>query len=139
MKMETAKLVKHAYELAAAFDIDLVLMEDLPPDTAVAMFHPDGKQRGVMAKVITDETSYAVVLHEMGHHLAPCGFLRKGMKEPAPGCHPRERHRWINLKLMEEEAAWAWARHYALEWTTAMQMVELQAYGTYTQVKASTR
>lgn len=141
MKVDTACLVKHAYDLAAAFGIDLLLFVEQPPDLAAAVHHPDGIRKGVIAKTITDETSYAVVLHEMGHLLSPLGYLRGplGVKEPSKFDHPRDRHRWMNLRLEEEQAAWEWARHYSLVWTLPMQMVEQQAYATYIQAKERTR
>jgi hypothetical protein len=142
MKMFTVDdMRQHVQDLANAFGIDLLLSDDTPPDVGAAIQHPDGKHRAVLAKTVTDETSYAVVLHELGHHLSPLGTVRHELreKEPAPGCHPRERHRWINLKLMEEQAAWDWAQHYALCWTTAMEMVKMQTYGTYEESKRRTR
>lgn len=138
MKMETVKLAQHVQDLAKAFGIRLVFDSNLAPDEAMASHHHDGVDV-VIARPVTDETSYAVVLHEMGHHLQPMGHLRTEKDIPKPGCHPRDRHRWANLKLEEEQAAWIWARHYALEWTIPMAMVERFAYETYSVAKARTR
>ena len=61
------QLRTHAYELAGAFHIVLDLSDNCPPDMAIA-----GNLRGflspikmVRAREVTDETSYAVVMHEM--------------------------------------------------------------------------
>lgn len=125
----------HAYALAKAFNVLLALDETLKPHEAWAghVIHDGKEYKAVAAPPIKDETSYIVVLHEMGHHLAPCGFVRSDMKRkpPAPGCHPRERHEWVGLMLVEEDAAWEWAQHYALEWTVAMEQVKMMCYGTY--------
>jgi hypothetical protein len=137
---QAAKLAKHAQDLATAFNVTLVLRDDYPPEVAAAGTCGDG-QRMVHAKTITDETSYAVVLHELGHCVSAFGSLRQNLleKPPAVGCHPRDRHRWMNLMLEEERAAWEWARHYALFWSAAMQQVESYAYDTYLEGKRRTR
>jgi len=135
---ETEKLQRHAFELAAAFSIRLLLMEELPPEEAGAIVHPDGKRRGVVARLITDETSYVVVLHEMGHHLSPWGMLRGPLRvmPPTEASSATDRLRWIRLMVEEEMAAWDWAKHYALYWTAAMQQVHDYAYGTYLKEEA---
>jgi hypothetical protein len=38
---------------------------------------------------------------------------------------------WWNLTLTEEESAWTWAQHYALEWSAPMQSVMDWALGSY--------
>lgn len=150
--METEKLIRHATELAKAFDVELHLFNILHPLVAEKLFlldipgpiswPPDlacAAGRRVVSKEITDETSYIVVLHEMGHIIAPCGRLRVAKEAPNGLSHPRERHRWMNLRLTEEEAAWGWARYYALVWTVAMEQVEQSCYATYVRRKEQTR
>jgi hypothetical protein len=88
----------------------------------------------VIAREVTDETSYVVVLHELGHHLSPFGKLRTALKvaEPGPSSPIRERHRYIKLMLEEEMAAWEWARYNALFWSAGMEQVFQYALNTYT-------
>ena len=122
----------------------LLLNQGLRPDEAAAVWipHPSlGRVSAVVAPPITDETSYAVVLHEMGHHLSALGNVRNvsAVPTPVPGCHPRERHRWAALKLVEEDAAWEWAQHYALVWTVAMEQTRILCYGTYEEGRRRTR
>jgi hypothetical protein len=143
MDFNLVRAVKHVYDLADAFNVHLTLVDDVKRDYALATNEcPCGCRRAaVFAHVIDDETGYAVVLHELGHTTHPWGCLRLilGAKPPQPGAHPRERHRWMDLKLEEERAAWEWARHYALCWTTAMAQVEQLCYGSYEQAKQRTR
>lgn len=118
--MDARQLCTHALELAGAFNVVLIFVPDCERHLACATLAYG--RRVVAARGIDDETSYAVVLHELGHVLSPWGLLRtiktKGNK---------------NLMLEEERAAWDWARHYALEWTAAMASVERWAMGTYDQ------
>ncbi len=106
----------HCHDLAKAFDVRLIEDSKLSPDKARA----DVAHRTVFSAPIADETIYAVVLHELGHVLAPAGALRTESTRLSSG-----------LMLHEEETAWAWAQHYALEWTEAMQALRDWALGTY--------
>jgi len=117
---DLAALVRHAYELAAAFDVDLVETSDARPEDACAI----PAIRTVVSSPIIDQTIYAIVLHELGHLLSPLGSLRQHET-------PTTAARLHNLLLAEETAAWEWAEHYALEWTPAMQAVREWAYQTY--------
>jgi hypothetical protein len=117
--VDLAALVRHAYELAAAFDIRLI-ETDARPEEACAI----PALRTVISSPMIDQTIYAIALHEMGHLLSPLGSLRQH-ETPASAA------RLHNLMLEEETAAWDWAAHYALEWTPAMQAVREWAYQTY--------
>ncbi len=130
--MEITKLRTHVFQLSAAFSVDLILLEEIPPEEAVALTSRSGRC-GVVAREVTDETSYVVVLHEMGHHLSPLGKLRQALKvvPPGPGSPIQERHRWIKLMLDEELAAWEWAKHNALFWSAGMEQVFQYALNTY--------
>lgn len=127
--VDTSTLVRHARELAAAFEILLIEVVGLPPEDAAA----NTTERAVVAAPIIDETTYAVVLHEIGHILAPLGSL----------AHQRQRATSIEqahrLRLEAEDAAWAWAKHYALDWTPAMDALRVWAYGTYEAAAAAAR
>jgi hypothetical protein len=130
---QVQKLALHVEDLARAFDVDLLLTPVLRRERAAAIRHPWSKRRAVLAHPVTDETSYAVVLHEMGHHCAVLGHLRADLMIKTPGRFaPREEvMRYLRVMLEEERAAWDWARHYALYWTPAMMQVESIAYDSY--------
>lgn len=61
-----------------------------------------------------------MALHELGHLAAPTGALRVTVGGDA-----------ANLQRDEEDAAWTWARHYALVWTPVMDALATWAEGTY--------
>jgi hypothetical protein len=110
------QLQQHALDLAAAFDVRVVESSQIKPHEAFAAPH----LRLVVVSPIVDDTTYAVVLHEVGHLCAPLGVLRTSSTSDA-----------LSLKQAEEDAAWTWARHYALDWTPAMDAVAAWAEGTY--------
>lgn len=114
--LTAAAMAAHAADLAVAFNVRLITSPLLRPEEAFA----EVKRRAVFATTIVDETTYAVVLHEIGHLAAPTGSL---VSKGARGS--------MNLQRVEEDAAWAWARHYALDWTPAMEAVATWAEGTY--------
>jgi hypothetical protein len=109
----------HARELARAFDVRLIESDQLKPEEALAI----PPLRVVLVRTITEEMSYAVALHEIGHLASPTGVLTG--------------ERTARLQLTQEDAAWTWARHYALEWTPAMERLAQYAEGTYQQAKPS--
>ena len=103
----------HAHDLAKAFDVLLVESRRLARAPEAAFAVP--ADRTVVVAPIRDESTYALTLHELGHIVAPFGGLHG-----SPG-----------LERDAEDAAWAWARHYALEWTPLMEQVATQARATY--------
>jgi hypothetical protein len=111
-----ATLQQHAHDLARAFKARVIESAQLQPHEAFAAPH----LRLVVAAAIVDTTTYAVVLHELGHLAAPTGALPAGT-----GGDRRA------LTRVEEDAAWTWARHYALVWTPEMEVVATWAEGTY--------
>jgi hypothetical protein len=136
--MTVVQYVEHAYALAHAFHVQLVLARDVDPGKAGADVRAKSKKqpvevKTVYAKTITDDTSYIVVLHEMGHCCAPLGALQHQLNLTAPGANSTwdDAFRYLDVQIESEEAAWTWARHYALEWTVGMEQVEQQAMGTY--------
>jgi hypothetical protein len=116
MRTDPSALQSHARELAVAFKCRLVESSQLEPHEAFA----SPRIRVVFCHPVIDETTYAVALHELGHLAAPLGVLT-GIVPGDPS----------NLCLDQEDAAWEWARHYALVWTPAMQAVRSWAEGTY--------
>ena len=147
--MTVENLRAHADELAKAFNIGVVYDKALPPDVAMALVFapPDPlshwfgmREKMVAAPPIVDETSYAVVVHELGHHLAPNGYT--AIKQPGPGRHPRETFEWAAAKLAAEEAAWDWARYYIEQvfmWTVAMEQTRQYAFNTYLKFRRTGR
>jgi antitoxin component HigA of HigAB toxin-antitoxin module len=109
------RLQRHVYELAAAFDVRVLELVEAAPETAAA----SPQLRAIRIGLIHDETTYAVALHELGHLCSPTGDLSS------------QRGDRYALSLTEEEAAWAWARHYALDWTESMEAVKTWALSTY--------
>lgn len=112
-----AALRQHVLDLARAFDVRVVETTEVPPEGAAAA----PRQRVIVVAPIHDETLYAVALHELGHILAPAGWL--------PGVEGDR----LRIKVAEEEAAWEWARHYALEWTPVMEQVAAWGFASYTE------
>jgi hypothetical protein len=113
-----AVLRDHAYALAKAFGVLLLEGSELKgaPEAAFAEL----TTRTVVVAPITDESTYAIALHELGHLEAPLGQLRG-----SPG-----------LQREAEDAAWAWAKHYALVWTPFMQHVATWARRSYDELPA---
>jgi hypothetical protein len=111
-----AALQQHARELARAFDVRLIESDALKPEEGVGLSH----LRVALVATICEETTYAVALHEIGHLAAPLGIVR-GAVDGARG----------NLLRIEEDAAWTWARHYALIWSPVMDRVARWAENTY--------
>lgn len=143
-EMTLPNMRSHVQGLADAFDIHLIIDESLKCDQAMATFlvHPKlGRVPVVSAPPIQDETGYAVIMHELGHHLSPLGFVRRDLRMPVPhaGSHPRERHAWVTMQLEEEQAAWDWAQHYALWWTVAMESVRVVCFSTYETYRKQVR
>lgn len=118
-------MLRHVLELAAAFNVEVILDPRLPPDAAGAGEHPITGRRYIMIAGVTDECTYAVALHELGHCVSPTGILRTSKE--------REQFtiRTIKLRLEEEIGAWQWAKRHALEWTPAMVNVRKMTFGTY--------
>jgi len=119
-KFAADALTRHAREVAGAFGVHLVLDGAVKPEDAVAGVTREDRRRVVIAAPIVDETTYAVVLHELGHLLHPGGSVRTAATAKSLG-----------LMQHEEEAAWSWARHHALEWTAVMETVAEWALSTY--------
>jgi len=118
-------LQRHAHELAIAFDVALHENPELAPEQAFGV----APLRAVMIAPIIDETTYAVALHEIGHLASPTGVLRHVTKDG--DVYQAVSGSSANVLCIEEDAAWQWAQHYALDWTPAMDAVKTWARGTY--------
>lgn len=117
MTLDRITLHGHAARLAEGFNIRWIASELLKPDEAFAV----SNIRVVLSRPVTDETSYATVLHEFGHLAALNGFV----DGPRTG----------TVRRVQEEAAWEWARHNALEWTPTMEQVAQMCEATYRKQK----
>lgn len=139
MMRNSAELTAHVLALGVAFQVQVVIDPDLAPHDAAAGYLSEdadlpGPQRRKSIRVapITDETTYAVALHELGHCLSPTGMIT--MSEGSTmmrRANVFSTLRDVRLKLLEEESAWQWARHYALEWTDVMTHIETMTLGSY--------
>ena len=103
----------HAHALAKAFGVELLEGSELQSAPEAAFAVP--AYRTVVIAPITDESTYAIALHELGHLVSPWGTL----------------HGSANLSREAEDAAWAWAKHYALDWTPFMEKVATWARSSY--------
>lgn len=103
----------HAHALAKAFNVTLLEGSEFTHTPEAAFAVPI--YRTVVVAPIRDESTYAIALHEIGHLVAPCGELRGN----------------ANLMRLAEDAAWEWARHYALDWTPFMEKVATWARSSY--------
>jgi len=145
MEMTVANFKWHVAEISKRFQIPVILDSERERHKAIALnaIHRVTKEsvgRVVIAREIDDETSYAVVMHEFGHHLAPDGFCTK--QKPKPGAHPREMFEYRAAKLVCEEAAWTWARYYIEQvfiWTVAMEQVRYFGINGYTEARRTGR
>jgi hypothetical protein len=124
-----AQMRQHVLDLATAFNVTLTLDPDR--ERHFALSNPTA--RTVEARDITDDTSYAVVLHELGHCCAPSGALPY---ERTEALRERDFAKIGRLILAEEDAAWEWARHYALDWTLGMEAAYQCSFTSYTQSPA---
>lgn len=104
--MARPSMQQHVHELAKAFDVRVIESVLLKPEEAFAVQGP----RLVICSLIIEKTTYAVALHEMGHLVSPTGVLLGVLRTPA-------------VRLDEEQAAWEWARHHALDWDDVMESV----------------
>jgi hypothetical protein len=120
--MTVAKLAQHAREIARTFNI--TLDESLPPGRRAGA---NPVLRVILCEPITTEEAYAVAMHEMGHILHPNGYVRGETRSSGP----LQEHRF---KLLEEDAAWEWARHYALDWSPTMEHIAQVTRSTYDTV-----
>lgn len=120
------QLNDHVHALATSYQVRIIDCPQLRPDEAFA-FVP---RRMVFAHPIIEETTYAVVLHELGHicrQQVPI-YLTDVISGHAP-----------QLQLDEETAAWQWARQQALIWSPAMEAVAMWALDTYAAKVAQQR
>ena len=137
--MKTAsEYAAHVAALCRAFNIALVVRWGMDPAEAGAGFMQRAgiltTQLSIVIAPITEETTYAAAMHELGHCLAPLGMLRHehGSREArGGGAYTIATQRDACLMIEEEIAAWRWAHHNALDWTVAMQQLEMMMMARY--------
>ncbi len=135
--LTTTNLAGHVVQLAAAFSIYIHLIEEavdavaghVPIDSHLPL---DDQRKIILIAPVTGEITYAIALHEMGHLLAPFGqvTLSQASVQMRLTSEPTTRSD-VRLQLQEEEAAWEWARHYALDWTTRMSDIQRRSFDRY--------
>jgi hypothetical protein len=125
--------VEHAYRLGYEYQVQLRLDPRYNPGQAAA----DPKNRIVYARPVADDTSYAVVIHEMGHVCSPGGAEHHALPPIDFTRCPdwNDIFSYLDAQVRSEEAAWEWAHEHAIEWTVGMSMVERFAKGTYYRVR----
>jgi hypothetical protein len=159
--MTAASLAQHVSDLAAAFDVKLDVQPGMPPEFSGAGYiivvcpqcsrknalrhegasrcgackHPLGQHKRIHSVTIapvTDESTYAVAMHELGHCLHPTGRVNEyeGSRTMRT-LNQIATLRDMRLCLLEETSAWEWAEHNAREWTPTMQSVKDWALGAY--------
>lgn len=113
----------HIEELGRAFRIGVQYITDVTRSRAELVTDDKGvirAPRTIGIVKIEHDAHYAIALHELGHHIAPDGFLES-----------EKQRMTATLKLHREEAAWQQAQYYALNWTTAMEQamqIGLESY-----------
>ncbi len=157
---ETLRLMNHVVELAAAFHIDVFVGPIEASGAGHCIIEcPRCRARNRLTRVgwtrcgrckadlgqcdkpkcarfamITNHFTYAVALHELGHCEAPNGMMpRHEFTAHYNATGQFSSIRDIALRMMEERAAWAWARYHALCWNAEMDAAEavgLRSYDT---------
>lgn len=121
----TQELAEHVAELCMRFKLMVEYRTDVPPhgsDSVHAKLQGTIIS-GIRVQPITDETSYAVAMHEIGHGLHPLGLAGKFQNNP---------YEDARLKLLRERSAWEWAEQNALDWSPTMQAVRDMCLKSYT-------
>lgn len=150
-----AKLARHAASLARAFDVKLIIVPSLAPHQAVmGILSTRGQPRslvgrkGVRAAPVTDETTYACLLHELGHAVHPLGDLTTQYSKVFRDSLLNAKHpsaatfgtlEDVRLLLLSERSAWEWAKQYALDWTLPMEQNAQMSWRSYRQLAARFR
>jgi hypothetical protein len=120
-----AVLLQHLLDLGRAFDVRIIQISDMDVNQSIArrLVALDTQAvvaRSILVPIVTDDRVYCAAMHELGHNLAPNGVIRTDPKDEDSG-----------KKLVEEEAAWEWARHYAICWTPAMEQLATDSLASY--------
>lgn len=137
MSPTNAALKQHVRDLCRAFNVELVVKKKMAPHEAHTgrIRLPMGVVDFICIAPVTEEATYAVALHELGHRLSPLGSMKTHQGSLAFRQTGRfSTRRDVLLEVEEETAAWEWAEHYALEWTPVMDYVKNISLGSYRAV-----
>jgi hypothetical protein len=119
---------QHLFQLAHRHHLCLTEAAQHARDEAFA----DVQNTMVQIFPVTDDTSYAVALHEMGHIVAKDGHGGwRATKHTTVGETIAMLEVAAYDRLTEECAAWAWAEAQAVEWTAGMAQTRRYSEGTY--------
>lgn len=133
----TVRYANHIAELCRVFHVMHEVSTAAPhcASAGTRVYDLNGVEVRVLtinAAPVTDETTYAVALHELGHLLAPLGrvdLIEGSLTYRTTGRPGTLRD--VRLSIEAERAAWEWAHDFALEWTEVMTYVETFAMATY--------
>lgn len=116
----------HVLALGDAFGVTVHEAKEVGTGFAMA------QKNIVVIAAVTDDVSYAIALHELGHCLHPLGHVHRleGSLDFRRTGQPSTL-RDVSLKLVAERAAWEWARQFALEWNEQMDFIERHALASY--------
>lgn len=115
------ELAQHVRDIARAYNVIICDPTDMPHELAISFTGSRyGKQNSVLVRAVTDEVTYCIALHEIGHCAHPTGSVRE-----------RATLHNLQLHILEEESAWEWAERNALMWTPTMQHVKLNTIQSY--------
>lgn len=123
--MTSAEMTAHVEALAKAAKVHISWQPNLKPDEASGT----PEKRLIEVAPITDDVSYLIVLHELGHYGSGATTLSAGDNKDlfaralGFGNSPR--------LVAEERAATAWAKAQAKVWTPAMERAAAEALQTY--------
>lgn len=135
------QLAEHARALARAFDVRLIEDSGLPlegshsvpverlPELQRVMLVGGTWKGAAIVRHVTDDRTYAICLHEIGHCVAAFGCLIHE-RQAATGVV-----RKTTLTMMQEVAAYEWAEHYALVWTRAMEAAKQEGLDSYREAQ----
>ena len=116
----------HIVQLCGAFKIKLIEDPTAQYEQGVSLNILDPRNftaaaQAIIVRPVTDDASYCVALHEIGHCAHPLG------------------HSPHVTVLTREKAAWEWARHHALCWTNAMEQCAQYSERDYEKRDAAER
>lgn len=121
-------LARHVQDLASSFNVAILHTISRVEDGRASQII-DTRNGNVLARIceivpVTDEATYAVALHELGHLIAPNGQV-----------YDKQTSEQERLRVMCEHVAWDWAEHHALDWTVTMEHMRVQALESYERQK----
>ncbi len=124
------ELHRHIEQLAAAFGVAVCWNRAQSVAASAAMTI----DRVLYLHPVEDHFCYAVALHELGHCVEPFGNFPEARRE---AIKTQDLVRFARVCHEAEDIAWAWAHHYALEWTASMTLAEDFGKSSYAEAVAN--